>query len=251
VLRIATYNVLADAYIRPGYFPNTPPEVLVPGRRRPALLERFEALGADLLCLQEVEEELFRAAQERFPSWEGRYLPKGRGKPDGCAIFSRGRVSLTDAPSLAYGDGSGHVALSVRVEQGQRSLVVTTTHLKWAPPERGPDEHQGCLQLCELLAARETLCGGASEWLVCGDLNATPEHALLAMAADAGLRPAHAEDPPTCNVKGWCRTLDYLLVSENLRALPEAPPVLTATEPMPSARHPSDHLPLVTGLEWR
>lgn len=251
MLRVATYNVLADAYIRPGYFPHTPPELLAPERRRPALLQRLEELAADLLCLQEAEEPLFRAIQERFPSWEGRYLPKGRGKPDGCAIFATRALSLADLPSVAYGDGSGHVALSVRVELEDRPLVVTTTHLKWAPPELSPGEHRGCVQLSELLSRRQELCGDASGWVVCGDLNATPDHALLRLAREAGLRPAHADDPPTCNVHGWCRTLDYLLLSEGLQATPEAPPALDAEDPMPSALHPSDHLPLVTNLTWR
>jgi len=251
MLRIATYNVLADAYIRPGYFPDTSPEVLAPEQRRPALLARLEELSADLLCLQEVEETLFAAIQNRFPGWEGRYLQKGKGKPDGCAIFATGNLSLGDAPSLAYGDGSGHVALSVRLTWAGRPWVLTTTHLKWASPDLEPEAHQGYRQLRELLGARDSLCGDAEAWVVCGDLNATPDHALLRLAAAAGLEPAHSANPPTCNVHGWSRTLDYLLVSESLEPSPEAPPLLSDDEPMPSLHHPSDHLPLVAGLEWR
>lgn len=251
MLKIATYNVLADAYIRPGYFPNTPAEILNPERRREALLTRIGELGADLLCLQEVERSLFEAIGARFPDLVGHYLPKGRSKPDGCAIFAAPSLSPGDAGTLAYGDGSGHVALSLDLELEGRPLVVTTTHLKWSPPELAPEEHQGWIQLDELLRARAQVCGAAEAWVVCGDLNATPDHALVRLAAEAGLRPAHPSDPPTCNVHGWARTLDYLLVSEGLAAEPEAPPALSADEPMPSSLHPSDHLPLFATLAWR
>ncbi len=80
------------------------------------------------------------------------------------------------------------------------------------------------------------------------DLSSGVTQAVLASdsrPAGSGRRAA------TCNVNGWARTLDYLLVSEGLRAAPEAPPALGEGDPMPSLRHPSDHLPLVTGLEWR
>ena len=54
MLRLSTYNVLADAYVRPSFYPATPSQVLVPGQRLPSLLERLHHLDSEVLCLQEV-----------------------------------------------------------------------------------------------------------------------------------------------------------------------------------------------------
>jgi mRNA deadenylase 3'-5' endonuclease subunit Ccr4 len=35
---VASYNVLAEAYIRPDWYPNTPAAVLAPSHRHPTLL---------------------------------------------------------------------------------------------------------------------------------------------------------------------------------------------------------------------
>ncbi|MGA9828697.1 MAG: hypothetical protein WBQ57_10260, partial [Rhodanobacteraceae bacterium] len=52
---IASYNVLADAYVRPDWFPRTSPALLEPGARTAAIAERVAGLGVDIVCLQEVE----------------------------------------------------------------------------------------------------------------------------------------------------------------------------------------------------
>jgi len=44
---IATYNVLANAYIRPAWYPRTPPGMLVAAYRGPALVRHILGLVAD------------------------------------------------------------------------------------------------------------------------------------------------------------------------------------------------------------
>src|SRR5438034_6979626 len=56
---VATYNVLASAYIKPQWYPNTPNELLRPEHRIPALSQYARQLDADILCLQEVEDTTF------------------------------------------------------------------------------------------------------------------------------------------------------------------------------------------------
>ena len=56
---VATYNILAGAYIQRGYYPRTPALVLNPAWRVPALTQHVSALQADLVCLQEVEVEVY------------------------------------------------------------------------------------------------------------------------------------------------------------------------------------------------
>jgi len=59
--RVATYNVLATAYLGKGDYSAVPAELLDPAWRVPALVRHVAGLKADVLCLQEVEAEVFEA----------------------------------------------------------------------------------------------------------------------------------------------------------------------------------------------
>lgn len=63
-LRIASYNILADAYVKPEWFPHTPADLLRPRSRHAPLVRRIVGLDADIICLQEVEPDSFAALQE-------------------------------------------------------------------------------------------------------------------------------------------------------------------------------------------
>jgi mRNA deadenylase 3'-5' endonuclease subunit Ccr4 len=93
---VASYNVLADAYIYPEWYPATPPSVLDPSWRQSALVRHLAELSADVLCLQEVEAERFAVfdAHLRPLGYSGHYARKGGSKPDGCATFVRERSLL-------------------------------------------------------------------------------------------------------------------------------------------------------------
>jgi mRNA deadenylase 3'-5' endonuclease subunit Ccr4 len=88
---LTTYNVLAQAYITPTRYSRTPAPVLASAWRYPALVRHIVALGTDVLCLQEAEDETFAAVQQALQplGYTGHFAKKGRGKPDECATFVR------------------------------------------------------------------------------------------------------------------------------------------------------------------
>jgi mRNA deadenylase 3'-5' endonuclease subunit Ccr4 len=53
---VASYNVLASAYIQPALYRRTSSVVLNSTWRIPALLQHITRLQADIICLQEVED---------------------------------------------------------------------------------------------------------------------------------------------------------------------------------------------------
>ena len=228
-LSIATWNILADAYIRPQYYPHTPAEWLRPEKRRPALLAGLRALDADILCLQEVEEDFFREIASTLDDYQCRYLKKAGGKPDGCATCFRG-LTLKECNEIRYSDDSGHVALVLALD----GATIANTHLKWSPPEK----RVGYGQMRELL---ERLPQGT---VVCGDLNVTPDSEVILLAAKRGLRPAHPAGAVTCNANRAAKKIDYLLHDASLPARPDPVPPIDNDTPLPSEMHPSDHLPL-------
>lgn len=224
-VRLATYNVLATAYIRASYYPGVEPRWLDPAWRHPALVRRVQALEADVLCLQEVEAVVYEALREALPEYVWTWLPKSGGRPDGCATASRTVLSTRE---LVYADGSNHVALLTEVAPG---LVVANTHLKW---------QHGLPQLNELLTAKPQV--------VCGDLNVTGDDPVLQALRAAGFY-ADGAQAPTAVANGRAKKIDHVYSILPLRA--EPPPAVTDHTPLPSAEEPSDHLPLVVQLDFR
>lgn len=245
----ATYNVLADAYVKPERYPYSPTSALEPGPRRQLLLARIHALDVDLLCLQEVEPAAHAAIAGRLgDEYVGVYGPR-RGRPDGASLFvRRSRLALTDHELMHYKDhakGDDQVALIARLRLGERTVMVACTHLQWCREDTKVEQHIGRAQLVELLDRKQR--DDDAIWVLAGDFNATAQSAVLRAATERGMALAAARQRPwdTCNANGRPRKLDYLLYSAGrLDPHPGALPPLRGDTPMPSLVEPSDHLPL-------
>jgi len=248
-----TYNILADSYIRPAWYPNTPARCLDAAVRHEALLAELIALKADVLALQEVEHDLFVQIETglRPLGYSGFYAPKGREKPDGCATFVQSaKLELIEHHRHSYDDGSGHIALMSLLRFNGQTLGVANTHLKWAPPGTCSEEHVG-VQQARALAAVCT-AHACDAWIVCGDLNCTPDSELFASLQTASFEDAHEGAlTPTCNANREARKLDHVLHTGRLVATPLPIAHIEDQTPLPSAVHPSDHLPVQVRLGWR
>lgn len=244
-MRVASYNVLATAYIKPEYYPDADEAILNRSARHPALVQRVLGLSADVYCLQEVDAEVLASLQEWMPGYTCRYLPKGRGRPDGCATLIHG-LEVVDWREVVYSDRSGHVALILETNFAGRRLALANTHVKWDPSGTPLGERHGYLQILDLL---QTLCDmDCDEWIVCGDFNVTPRDELVRCLREAGLNEAFdgLDRPYTFVSKGKARKIDYIFHSAGLEASPEALPRVSA---LPSEHEPSDHLPLVASFQ--
>jgi endonuclease/exonuclease/phosphatase family metal-dependent hydrolase len=249
VFRLLSWNVLADAYIRPKFYPRTPAALLAPGARTAAIVEYLTASDADVACLQEVEPAIIEAL-ERAGGWAVRTAMK-RDKPDGCAILTRrgaGAAVMLDAlRMIEYSDGapdradSGHVAMIASLRAGAAAFTLATTHLRWDPPATPREQRWAVRQAGQLV--REL--GPLDTAIVCGDLNVEPTDEAYALLLDAGLvDPAATALVPTANPNGRAKRIDHILVGRAVaaRVLP-VEPVADAT-PLPSEVMPSDHVPI-------
>ncbi|MFV8751928.1 endonuclease/exonuclease/phosphatase family protein [Nannocystaceae bacterium ST9] len=246
----ATYNVLANAYVRPDRYRGCPPGSLEPGPRRRLLLDRIAALDVDLLCLQEVEPDAHEAIAARLGSAYAGVYAQRRARPDGASLFvRRSCLSLERHEVLHYrthAERDDQLALLGQLRLGDRRLLVASTHLQWCADTTPPDQHLGRGQMIELLdhLARE---GSGATWILAGDLNAVSQSSVVEVALARGLVLGAKTQRPwdTCNANGRPRKLDYLLVSAGqLDARPGVLPTLRRDTPMPSSSEPSDHLPL-------
>jgi len=242
---IVSWNLLADSYVKPEYFPHTSPALLEPAARRERLVRRLGELaadGADVLCLQEVEPEVFAMAERALAGFAGHYTSKVN-KPDGCAIFARRTLGAITFRELAYRDGTGHIALAAAIADGARTTSIATTHLKWQAHDVPPETRLGRGELLELFDA----WGADGErWVVCGDLNAPSDSPVLEVAYARGFADAYASMPDanTANANGRRKRIDFILHTKEWSAKPAAIPVIDDVTPLPSETEPSDHLPI-------
>lgn len=263
---LCSYNVLADSYVKPSYFPLVAPALLQPAPRQAALCAQLRALNADVYCLQEVEPPAFAAFAATLEplGYVGHFAPKGAGRPDGCALFVRQAVLTVHAVTrVAYRDGqgapdSGHVAQVLTAtllapphpaqepRQAATTLVIVNSHLRWTPA--GGDRAVKQRQVALLLEA--ALAAPAAARVLCGDFNLVPTDELLAPLHAAGLRSIWADEvQSTCCANGQVKCVDHVFYSQGLQAQVERLPLLTPQRPIPAPGQPSDHLPLRVALQ--
>ncbi len=249
-VRIASYNVLADGYIRRDRYPQTPPLLLRAEARLPALIERVRGLGCDVVCMQEVQRGVATRLKVRMRGYALEHAHKTGNKVDGATTISR--PSIVDTWSLHYADGdggdrSGHVALAIELDVDGRRLTIVNTHLRWNPPDKRGRDHIGVRQIEELLARV-----GDRDAVICGDLNVTADSDVMARLAAAGFSDSFAAMPNayTCNPNGVAKRIDFIMHSRSLTATAEPPVAIDDQTPLPSATEPSDHIPIVASLSW-
>lgn len=258
-----TYNVLATAYLGRGDYSGVDHDLLDPDYRTPALVRHLLALEADVLCLQEVEADVFdalRAALEPF-AYSGHIEFKGRSKPDGCATFFRTTVfDPSSSTRLEYhddelgpGQHSGFLALLTTLTHQRRRLGVANTHLRWDKSGTPKAKQIGHRQAVELIEACRTSSPACDAWIVCGDFNRGPTSEVAATFRAAGFEFAHATRPQARSAVTNRRAslIDHLFYSPALKANPIDPPSVSDRLLLPSRDQPSDHLPIASEFDWR
>lgn len=258
---VATYNILASAYIKPEWYEGVPEQLLRPDSRVLAVGNHVEALHSDVLCLQEVEPAVFSALSGRLGplGYTGYFEQKGHSKPDGCATFVARTFSVRQPQRLEYRDRengsekhSGHVALLLALESDGHVLGVANTHIRWNKPGTPRDEHVGYCQVTEVIEACRTFEPHCRDWVICGDFNAAPDTEVIGAMRNAGYVSAHADRPNirTAVANGRAKLIDYVFHPAGLRAKPLDPPVIADDTKLPSTEQPSDHLALVAEFDW-
>jgi CCR4-NOT transcription complex subunit 6 len=95
IIRVVSYNILAEAYAPTSSFPDTHADHLAWAARSPRLLAEILAYGADVLCLQEVQEEVWESedASSLIPSLRAAGY-------EGAWFWGEGGTSIKPKPPL-------------------------------------------------------------------------------------------------------------------------------------------------------
>eukprot|EP00198_Chlamydomonas_reinhardtii_P001467 XP_001690803.1 CCR4-NOT transcription complex, subunit 6-like protein [Chlamydomonas reinhardtii] len=152
-----TYNLLADKYARGGWHGYCPPQHLTWDSRRERILQEIESYSSDIICLQEVEAQVFAGELQPWLAargYRGHYLPRQygdsvHGPPEGVALFYRTEVFdleqqhsflFNSVPTSPPAPGSmfkkrqeGAILALLRHRASKRQLLAACTHLFWNP----------------------------------------------------------------------------------------------------------------------
>jgi mRNA deadenylase 3'-5' endonuclease subunit Ccr4 len=256
-LSIISYNVLADSYIRPSFYPGVPAAFLMPEHRQSLLLRRIRDFAADVICLQEVEPQVFARVEAGLAAdgYAG-YFAQKRGKPDGCATFVQQGVSPGDAHTLNFSDGrgaetdSGHIALLLIVQGPYGRIGIANTHIKWDPGGTPQAKQWGYRQASQLLDHIGSAYERHTPWVVCGDFNAESDSDVISLFTTAGFVDAYRDHDKmyTCAPNQKAKRIDYIFHAGELTSQPLPLPLITDSTVLPSEQQPSDHVAIGAGL---
>ena len=256
-IKVASYNVLANSYIKLEWYTRSNPEVLQWENRKNLLTKKITEINADIICLQEVETDAFEVLENSLKkSYSGVYYKKGYDKPDGCATFFRkDKLSLKNEHAVYYSDeakgkiNSGHLALVLDFEFDVGMLRVANTHLKWDNKNKG--RHLGYKQITELIDSHIKKDSHSYGWVMCGDFNAQPNSFVIKEVLKNNFEDAYAnKEQPTCNPNGRAKRIDFIFHSTQIVSSPTKLPTIEDTTPLPSEVEPSDHLAIMAELTF-
>lgn len=186
---VMSYNILSQDLLRDNayLYQHCPPEVLSWDYRLPRLLREIQAHNADILCLQEVQEDHFveqiRPALEAL-GYQCEYKKRTGHKPDGCAVvFKTSRLSLLSSNPVEFfrrgdalldRDNVGLVVCLSPSSDPASSICVANTHLLYNPRRGDIKLAQLAILLAEVNRVSRLPDGSTNPVLLCGDLNSTP-----------------------------------------------------------------------------
>ena len=229
VLRVMTYNILAECYCNARIYPYCPTNALKSDYRRALALEQVFEYNADIVCLQEVDAQQFGVidAQMKARGYESYFEQKTRvcrmrpeEKPlvDGCATFWKSaKIALVDKNIHAYqalsqqrfgtleGNQSGfrllsgkeHIAVATVFETKTpvpRRFALSSTHIFWDPSYEYVKLMQAQMQIEELLNLQKQHTTDPAHPLpliLAGDYNSTPDSGVYELFSTGTLSPDH------------------------------------------------------------
>ncbi|KAJ4928783.1 hypothetical protein JOQ06_004408, partial [Pogonophryne albipinna] len=204
---VMSYNILSQQLLQDNayLYRHCPPAVLSWDYRRPNLLAEIQQHDADILCLQEVQEdhyeEQIKPALQAL-GYQCEFKKRTGSKPDGCAvIFKSSRLSLLSSNPVEYfqrgdalldRDNVGLVLLlrpkDARSQSDASSFIcVANTHLLYNPRRGDIKLAQLAILLAEINRLSRLPDGSTNPVVLCGDFNSTPWSPLYSFLANGSL----------------------------------------------------------------
>nr|XP_046228688.1 protein angel homolog 2 isoform X2 [Scatophagus argus] len=191
---VMSYNILSQELLEDNayLYQHCRPDVLQWSHRLPNLLSEIQQHNADILCLQEVQEDHYenqiKPALQAL-GYQCEYKKRTGRKPDGCAIvFKSSRLSLLSSNPVEFfrpgdalldRDNVGLVVLlrpndTIGHPHPSAFICVANTHLLYNPRRGDIKLAQLAILLAEISRLSRLPDGSSSPVVLCGDFNSTP-----------------------------------------------------------------------------
>ena len=245
-----TYNILCEEFACEEIYDYVKKEDLCWNNRKERIIERLRALNSDVICLQEVNEQTFKALQQGLTEYEGSLACKGKDAIKtnvGICTFCKKGVFKNISHKSCVCDGSSRCgkhpvrpALFTDVTLQNGSIVtIINTKVRYSSSVKEKDGIWNHVHYLIDKMPKESV-------LVIGDFNRTPDHFLIKEIIDCGLQDIFAkENRPTCYANKKVKRIDYIFASKDMIVTPLSCSFLTGKEPIPSQNEPSDHIPIL------
>ncbi|KAM4772032.1 protein angel homolog 2 isoform 1-T2 [Rhinophrynus dorsalis] len=156
--------------------------------RLPNILKELEEMNADILCLQEVQEDHYRTQIKpclESVGYHCEYKTRTGGKTDGCAIcFKSSKFSLLSVRPVEYyrrnialldRDNIGLVLMLQPIAAKEApAICVANTHLLYNPKRGDIKLTQLAILLAEIAGVAHLKDRGFCPIVLCGDFNSVP-----------------------------------------------------------------------------
>ncbi|KAG8443748.1 hypothetical protein GDO86_009067 [Hymenochirus boettgeri] len=187
---VLSYNILSQDLLEDNshLYSHCRRPILIWSYRLPNILKELADMNADILCLQEVQEDHYKTQIK--PSLESlgyicEYKTRTGSKPDGCAIcFKSLKFSLVSVTPVEYyrpnialldRDNIGLVLmLRPKIEREAPVICVANTHLLYNPRRGDIKLTQLAILLAEIAGLASTKEREFCPIVLCGDFNSVP-----------------------------------------------------------------------------
>uniref|UniRef100_A0A8C1U8G2 Angel homolog 2 (Drosophila) n=1 Tax=Cyprinus carpio TaxID=7962 RepID=A0A8C1U8G2_CYPCA len=201
---VMSYNILSQDLLCDNtyLYRHCHPPILDWRHRYPNIIKELEQHSADIMCLQEVQEDHYK--QQIKPSLESlgyhcEYKRRTGLKPDGCAVvFKRERFSLVSCHPIEYfqrgiplldRDNVGLIVLLRPIDPrcSLTNICVANTHLLYNPRRGDIKLAQLAMLLAEISRVAKLPDSKVCPVLLCGDFNSVPWSPLYHFIRDSTL----------------------------------------------------------------
>ncbi|XP_051265465.1 LOW QUALITY PROTEIN: protein angel homolog 2 [Dicentrarchus labrax] len=204
---VMSYNILSQELLQDNayLYRHCNPAILHWNHRLPNLLAEIQLYNADILCLQEVQEDHYenqiKPALQAL-GYQCEYKKRTGNKPDGCAvIFKSSRLSLLSSNPVEFfrpGDAlldRDNVGLVVLLQPNDTTgqsdpsafICVANTHLLYNPRRGDIKLAQLAILLAEINRLSRLPDGSTNPVVLCGDFNSTPRSPLYSFLTTGSL----------------------------------------------------------------
>ncbi|KAL4499815.1 hypothetical protein ABPG72_015164 [Tetrahymena utriculariae] len=193
-ISITSYNILADLYTDPWYFPYCPKQYLNFDYRKWKIVEEIKLINSDIVCLQETDHiEDFYYQQFQELGYQIQYALKPYRTEGILIMFKKDKFKMISEHAISFDNeipdtfnkkhyqrNNNALIIQLKNLNSDLKIVIANTHLFWNPQ----NEEVKLLQTAQLLQYLTKNYKEDENIVLCGDFNSMPSSNVIKYITD-------------------------------------------------------------------